>query len=117
MIASDRAWRVEAILSDEVLKMPDMLFILLLALVIFGPKKLPEIARQVGKYLAQFRRIKTELMSQLEDETRKLEADDSGRSSPALSPLQQDNHIGARSDDFGEILKLIASRPSMPGQS
>ena len=34
--------------------MPDILFILLLALVIFGPKKLPEIARQIAKYMAQF---------------------------------------------------------------
>lgn len=66
--------------------MPDMLFILLLALVIFGPKRLPEMARQVGKYLVQFRSMKSELMSQIEDEMRKLEADSSGRPSPAISP-------------------------------
>ncbi len=53
--------------------MPDILFIVPLALVIFGPKKLPEIARQVGKYLAQFRQVKGELMQQISGEIRSLE--------------------------------------------
>ena len=95
--------------------MPDMLFILLLALVIFGPKKLSEMARQVGKYLAQFRSMKSELMSQIEDEMRKLEADTSVRPSPASSPSQQDIPTSARSEEFDEIVKVIASRPSMSG--
>jgi TatA/E family protein of Tat protein translocase len=34
--------------------MPDVLFILVLALVIFGPKKLPEIMRQVAKFVPSF---------------------------------------------------------------
>jgi len=53
--------------------MPDILFILLLALVIFGPRKLPEIAGQVGKYLAQFRRLKSELLDQINGEILLLE--------------------------------------------
>ena len=95
--------------------MPDMLFILMLALVIFGPKKLPEMARQVGKYLAQFRSMKSEIMSQIEDEMRKLEADSSVRPSPAISPSRQEIPTSPRSAEFSEILKLIASGPSMPG--
>ena len=75
-----------------------MLFILMLALVIFGPKKLPEMARQVGKYLAQFRSMKSEIMSQIDDEMRKLEADTSLRPIPALSPSQQDISTSARSE-------------------
>ena len=96
--------------------MPDMLFILLLALVILGPKKLPEMARHVGKYLAQFRGMKSEIMSQIEDQMRKLEADTSVRSSPASSRLRQGSPTGARSEEFSEILKLIASGPPVPGQ-
>jgi TatA/E family protein of Tat protein translocase len=87
--------------------MPDMLFILMLALVIFGPKKLPEMARQVGKYLAQFRCMKSEIMSQIEDEMRRLEADTSMRPSPAVSPSKQDCPTSAPSEEFREILKLI----------
>ena len=49
--------------------MPDVLFILLLALVIFGPRKLPEIAGQIGKHLAQFRRLKSQLLDQISGET------------------------------------------------
>jgi sec-independent protein translocase protein TatB len=96
--------------------MPDILFILLLALVIFGPRKLPEMARQVGKYLAQFGSMKSEIMSQIEDEMRKLEADTSIRPRSALSHSEQDIPTTARSAEFSEILKLIASGPSLPGQ-
>jgi sec-independent protein translocase protein TatB len=52
--------------------MPDVLFILLLALVIFGPKKLPELALQIGRYLAQFKRMKRELTDQIEAEMSKI---------------------------------------------
>ncbi len=51
----------------------EMLFILGLALLIFGPKKLPQISRQVGKLLAEFRRASQEFKSQIEEEVRNLE--------------------------------------------
>jgi sec-independent protein translocase protein TatB len=53
--------------------MPDILFILLLALVIFGPKKLPEIARQIAKYMLQFRQMSNDFKRQLESELLKIE--------------------------------------------
>jgi len=52
--------------------MPDILFIVALALVILGPKRLPELASRAGKYLAQFRRMKHELMEQVEAEIGKI---------------------------------------------
>jgi sec-independent protein translocase protein TatB len=52
---------------------PEMLFIFLLALIIFGPKKLPEIGRQVGKALAEFKRASNEFKAQLETEMRQIE--------------------------------------------
>ncbi len=52
--------------------MPDVLFILILALIIFGPKKLPEIARQLAKYMAQFRVMRDDLRRQLEGELLKI---------------------------------------------
>jgi len=55
--------------------MPEMLFILGLALLIFGPAQLPKIGRQIGEALGQFKRASNEFKSQLEDEVRKLELD------------------------------------------
>jgi sec-independent protein translocase protein TatB len=63
--------------------MPDILFILLLALVIFGPKKLPEIARQIAKYMAQFRQMSNDFRRQLESEMLKIELDE--KQAPAKS--------------------------------
>jgi TatA/E family protein of Tat protein translocase len=52
---------------------PEMMFIFILALILFGPKKLPEIGRQIGKGLAEFKRASREFQSQIEDEVRNLE--------------------------------------------
>jgi sec-independent protein translocase protein TatA len=43
------------------LGVPEILFILVLALLVFGPKRLPEIGRTVGKGLAEFRKASNEL--------------------------------------------------------
>jgi len=53
----------------------EMAFIFVLALLIFGPKKLPEIARQIGKMLAEFKRASNEFKWQLESEMRQIEAE------------------------------------------
>lgn len=54
----------------------ETIFLFFLALIIFGPKKLPEIARQVGKYMNEFRRASNEFKSQIEQEIAHLEVDD-----------------------------------------
>ena len=58
------------------LGMPEMIFIFLLALIIFGPKKLPEIGRQIGRALTEFKRASNEFKMQIEDEIRQLEYDE-----------------------------------------
>ena len=50
------------------LGMSEMIFIFLLALIIFGPRKLPEIGREIGKALAELKRASNEFKSQLETE-------------------------------------------------
>jgi len=51
----------------------DSIFIFLLALVLFGPKRLPEIGRQIGKLLAEFRRASNEFKMQIDEELRSME--------------------------------------------
>lgn len=47
--------------------MPELLLILVVALLIFGPTKLPELARSLGRGLAEFRRASSDLRSQFLD--------------------------------------------------
>lgn len=64
---------------------PEMVFLFLLALLIFGPKKLPEIGRQIGRALAEFRRASNEFKSQLESEMRQIELDELKKQEPSPS--------------------------------
>jgi Tat protein translocase TatB subunit len=58
------------------LGMPEMIFIFLLALVVVGPKRLPGLARQLGKYMADFKRASNEFKNQLETEMMNIELDE-----------------------------------------
>jgi len=51
----------------------ETLFIFLLALLIFGPKKLPELGRNIGKAITEFRRASSELKATFDREMRSLE--------------------------------------------
>ena len=53
----------------------ETIFLFFLALIIFGPKKLPEIARQIGKALNEFRRASNEFKAQIEQEISHLEVE------------------------------------------
>lgn len=59
--------------------MPELLLILGLALIVLGPKKLPELAKALGKGLAEFRRATDEL----KDEFRQMEREVEDSSPPA----------------------------------
>ena len=52
---------------------PDTLFLVVLALIVFGPKKLPEISRQIGKLLYEFRKASNDFKFQIEEELRASE--------------------------------------------
>lgn len=47
--------------------MPELILIFVVALLIFGPTKLPELARSLGKGLAEFRRASADIRSQILD--------------------------------------------------
>jgi sec-independent protein translocase protein TatA len=54
---------------------PELIFILVVALVVFGPRKLPEIGKSLGKALAEFQRARNELVATVEEEVRKTESE------------------------------------------
>jgi sec-independent protein translocase protein TatB len=64
----------------------ETIFLFFLALLIFGPKKLPEIARQVGKALNEFRRASNEFKAQLQSEISQLEMESQRQILPPAEP-------------------------------
>jgi len=73
----------------------DYFFIFVLALILFGPKKLPELARQLGKLMGEFRRASNEFKMQMEEELRsseraeqekKIAALEAAAGTPAIKP-------------------------------
>ncbi len=71
----------------------EFVFLLFIAFLLFGPKKLPEIARVLGKGLGELRRASNELKSSLEDEIRNLEREaEAQRRNPALNPAPPYTH-------------------------
>ncbi len=52
---------------------PELLMILILGLLLFGPRKLPEIGRKVGKAFSEFRRATTDFKMNLEREVESTE--------------------------------------------
>jgi TatA/E family protein of Tat protein translocase len=63
------------------LGMPELIVIFVIALIIFGPRKLPELGRSLGRGLAEFKKATNELQNSLEEEVRKEEQ----RSAPQSS--------------------------------
>ena len=52
------------------LGMPELIIIFVVALIIFGPRKLPELGRSLGRSLNEFKRASNELRNTLEEEVR-----------------------------------------------
>jgi sec-independent protein translocase protein TatB len=74
---------------------PDTMFLMLLALVVFGPRRLPEIGRQIGKLMYEFRKVSNDFKFQMEEELRaseeaerqrKLAAEQAGRATVEAAP-------------------------------
>ena len=65
---------------------PEMIFLFLFALILFGPKKLPEIGRQIGRALNEFKRASNEFRSQIEAEISQLDLENTRQT--ILPPIQ-----------------------------
>ena len=55
------------------LSIPHMIVVFIVVLVVFGPQKLPELARSLGKLMAEFRKASTDFKSAFEEEMREME--------------------------------------------
>jgi sec-independent protein translocase protein TatA len=68
--------------------MPELIIIFVIALIIFGPRKLPELGRSLGKSLAEFKKASNELRNTLEEEIRIEEQKDAVKEKEAAKPAE-----------------------------
>ena len=61
---------------------PELIIIFTIALIIFGPRKLPELGKSLGKSLAEFKRASNELKNTLDEEIRMEERKSTERQEP-----------------------------------
>jgi TatA/E family protein of Tat protein translocase len=66
--------------------MPELIIILVIALIIFGPRKLPELGKSLGRSINEFKKASNELRSTLEDEIRVEEQRDRASAVPPATP-------------------------------
>ena len=90
----------------------ETIFLFLLALIIFGPKKLPQIARQVGKALNEFRRASNEFKAQIEQEIANLEHDSPPRPLPGATHVEG---VVSHNTDADVVADSIPAEPVTTG--
>ncbi|MFI5118891.1 MAG: twin-arginine translocase TatA/TatE family subunit [Thermoanaerobaculia bacterium] len=95
------------------LGMPELMMIMLLALLLFGPKKLPEIGKQVGKALGEFKRASNDLKRSIQDEMDKAQAglDSISNEPPKPEPKPEPPALAPAA---GAVAQQKAAEPAPP---
>ncbi len=110
--------------------LPEMLIILVIALIVFGPRKLPEIGASVGKAMREFKRASSELTDELNREVeveksqeRRKAAEVSAQATAPYAPEQTQAYshepstglsapqLGPPQDGQGHLVETPSSRP------
>ncbi len=81
------------------LGIPELLFILVIALLVFGPKRLPEIGRTMGRAMGEFRRATTDLKRSFNTEVSLEEERQSRRPTAVAEPPAQTVPADSADDD------------------
>jgi len=98
--------------------MPEMILILAIALIVIGPRKLPDLAKSLGRAFAEFKRATSELKESLEidDELKEVKStfDDMGKGIKEAMEVKIDSEAEDQdlSADFDEAKKEIKNKNS-----
>jgi sec-independent protein translocase protein TatB len=96
-------------ISAASIGIPDTFFLMLLALIVFGPRRLPEIGRQIGKLMYEFRKVSNDFKFQMEEELRASEEAERIRkleAQQAAAPAQQALTESASSQPAIDVARL-----------
>jgi sec-independent protein translocase protein TatA len=92
--------------------LPELIIIFTIALIVFGPRKLPELGKSLGKSIAEFKKASNELKSTLDEEIRAEERKSAERNEAPRTfdaPIQESQVTGTESSH--------ASVPRQPGSN
>jgi TatA/E family protein of Tat protein translocase len=88
---------------------PELLVIFVIALIVFGPKKLPDLGRSLGKSLAEFKRASNELRNTLEEEVRLDEQRTAFAATPAPPVVATPVEVAAETPAAPEVHSSLAA--------
>jgi sec-independent protein translocase protein TatB len=101
---------------------PDSIFLFVLALLLFGPKRLPVLARELGKWVGEFRRASNEFKMQMEDELRLSEQAERNKQIAAMeaaapvAPAMMESPARTAGVDEGSVeTQVPEAGPGAPG--
>src|SRR5262245_55718975 len=95
------------------LGVPELIIIFVVALIVFGPRKLPELGKSLGKGLAEFRRASNELKSTIEEEVRAIEAE-APASSRTAPESKSDSRFAPAVNTEGELSTIESETSATP---
>ncbi|HTV57492.1 MAG TPA: twin-arginine translocase TatA/TatE family subunit [Verrucomicrobiae bacterium] len=95
------------------LSVPHLIVLFIVALIVFGPEKLPELARNLGKVMSEFRRMSNEMRYTFEDHLREIERETGARKVAPAPPVIQpaENTIAFRPSALPESAPPAAPSP------
>lgn len=90
--------------------LPELIIILIVALIVFGPKKLPDLAKSLGKGMAEFKKATDDLKSTIDTDL-KIDLDQEETSNPYQSEAPSPTEIGVDADVSPPELKESSTEP------
>jgi len=99
------------------LSFPHLVVLFVIALVIFGPQKLPELARMLGKATAEFRKMTNDFRYALEDEVRELERQTRIRDEEVAAAARAAQTVQPAAPEGSVPHSLPAAEPPSPIES
>lgn len=89
----------------------EMLFIFLLALIVVGPRRLPELARQFGRIMGEIKRASNEFQAQVQDEVRQLEIEEAANKFKKSLSLEDEPQVPTILPPEGVVVREPAAEP------